>query len=102
MNITTPIITGQDCEGGGEIFSLATHFDTLSSGSGANKSRLTAFFGQEAYLTVSGQLHLEAAAHAYARVYTFGPTFRAEPSNTTRHLAEFWMLEAEVSFIYEL
>lgn len=99
--MATPIITGQDCEGGGEIFSLATRVGGLGS-STSSKDSLTAFFGQEAFLTVSGQLHLEAAAHAYSRVYSFGPTFRAEPSNTTRHLAEFWMLEAEVAFVNEL
>jgi len=82
--IHTPIITSLDCEGAGELF----HVDTPKE----------KFFGKNAYLTVSGQLNVEAFAAAMSDVYTFGPTFRAENSNTSRHLAEFWMIEPEISF----
>jgi len=83
--IHTPIITAGDCEGAGEIFQVTT---------GRNDD----FFGRDAGLTVSGQLEAEAYALALGRVYTFGPTFRAENSNTSRHLAEFWMIEPEMAF----
>ena len=85
LYITTPIITGNDAEGAGEAFSVTT---------GGKES----FFGKDASLTVSGQLHAEPFALAYDRVYTFGPTFRAENSNTTTHAAEFWMVEPEMSY----
>ncbi len=83
--IHTPIITENDCEGGGETFSLS-----------AQKPN---FFGKEAHLTVSGQLHLEMVTASIARAYNLNPAFRAEVSDTSRHLAEFWMVEAEVSFL---
>jgi asparaginyl-tRNA synthetase len=89
LYIQTPIITGSDCEGSGEMFRVTT----LEKVDPAKD-----FFGKSAYLTVSGQLEGEIAACALSDVYTFGPTFRAENSNTTRHLAEFWMIEPEMAF----
>lgn len=86
MYLTAPIITGSDAEGAGEMFKIAT--------SDSEKE----FFGKSAHLSVSGQLNAEAFALAFKKVYTFGPTFRAENSNTTRHAAEFWMIEPEVAF----
>lgn len=88
--IHTPIITGSDCEGGGEMFRVTT----LEKGGDYSKD----FFGKPTYLTVSGQLNGEIYACALSDVYTFGPTFRAENSNTSRHLAEFWMIEPEMAF----
>lgn len=90
--IHTPIITASDCEGAGEMFRVTT----LPPGSKAAPE--TDFFGKPAFLTVSGQLQGEAFACALGRIYTFGPTFRAENSNTTRHAAEFWMIEPEMAF----
>ena len=87
--VHTPIITGNDAEGAGETFTVTTRED-------ANYEE--DFFGKHASLTVSGQLHVEAFAMAFRDVYTFGPTFRAENSNTTRHAAEFWMIEPEIAF----
>lgn len=87
--INTPIITANDCEGAGELFRVTGNI-------GAQEEE---FFGRPSYLTVSGQLELEAYALALSKVYTFGPTFRAENSNTTRHLSEFWMVEPEVAFL---
>ncbi|MDH4040673.1 MAG: asparagine--tRNA ligase [Gammaproteobacteria bacterium] len=97
--INTPIITGSDCEGAGELFRVST-LDL------ANPPRTAAgsvdfsqdFFGGESFLTVSGQLEVESYCLAMSKVYTFGPTFRAENSNTSRHLAEFWMVEPEIAF----
>jgi asparaginyl-tRNA synthetase len=89
--VHTPVITGSDCEGAGEMFRVTT----LSPG-GADFTE--DFFGKMANLTVSGQLSAETFALAFGDVYTFGPTFRAENSNTTRHAAEFWMLEPEIAF----
>ncbi len=89
LYIQTPIITGSDCEGGGEMFRVST----LEK---ANPEK--DFFGKSTYLTVSGQLEAEAIACALSDVYTFSPTFRAENSNTSRHLAEFWMIEPEMAF----
>ena len=86
----TPIITPNDCEGAGDLFTVSA---SAADGDGAKD-----FFAKPAYLTVSGQLQAEAAALALGKVYTFGPTFRAENSNTTRHLAEFWMIEPEIAF----
>ena len=86
----TPIITVSDCEGAGSLFRV--------SGGGGDAAESGDFFGRPAYLTVSGQLQAEIGALALSRVYTFGPTFRAENSNTSRHLAEFWMVEAEAAF----
>ena len=97
--INTPIITGADAEGAGEMFSV-TNFN-LSAIPKDDKGDIDYsqdFFGRKTSLTVSGQLEAETAAMGLGRVYTFGPTFRAENSNTTRHLAEFWMVEPEVAF----
>jgi len=98
-NIHTPIITGSDAEGAGEMFRVSTldpkNPPLNEDGSIDYKED---FFGKETNLTVSGQLEAELAALALAEVYTFGPTFRAENSNTTRHLAEFWMIEPEMAF----
>lgn len=97
--VNTPIITASDCEGAGQMFRVST-LDQLNlprtdkGGIDWNKD----FFGKEAYLTVSGQLAVEGYCLALSKVYTFGPTFRAENSNTTRHLAEFWMIEPEIAF----
>ena len=90
--IQTPIITASDCEGAGEMFQVTT----LKPGE--KKPPSEDFFGRPAFLTVSGQLNAEAYALSHSNVYTFGPTFRAENSNTSRHLAEFWMLEPEMAF----
>lgn len=87
--VHTPIITGNDAEGAGECFTVTTRED--------NKYEED-FFGKHAQLTVSGQLHVEPFALTYRNVYTFGPTFRAENSNTTRHASEFWMIEPELAF----
>jgi len=94
LYIQTPIITGSDCEGGGEMFRVTTL--DLSTPNKIEDSK--DFFGKPAYLTVSGQLEGEIMASALSDIYTFGPTFRAENSNTTRHLAEFWMIEPEMAF----
>ncbi|WP_035985388.1 asparagine--tRNA ligase [Leptolyngbya sp. KIOST-1] len=97
--IHTPIITASDCEGAGEMFAV-TGLDLLNppkTKDGAVDYSQD-FFGKRAYLTVSGQLEAEIMAMAFSNVYTFGPTFRAENSNTSRHLAEFWMVEPEMAF----
>jgi asparaginyl-tRNA synthetase len=97
--IHTPILTSSDCEGAGELFSV-TQFD-LANVPKTEDQRVDYrqdFFGKPAYLTVSGQLEAEVMASALRDVYTFGPTFRAENSNTSRHLAEFWMIEPEMAF----
>lgn len=88
--VHTPEITGNDAEGAGQVFTVCTNEN--------GKLSDTAFFGKRASLTVSGQLHVEAFALAFKDVYTFGPTFRAEKSNTTRHASEFWMIEPELAF----
>ncbi len=97
--IHTPIITGSDCEGAGEMFHV-TNFDlnNIPKNEDGSINYKEDFFGKEVSLTVSGQLEAELAALALGQVYTFGPTFRAENSNTSRHLAEFWMIEPEVAF----
>lgn len=99
FNIHTPIITGSDCEGAGEMFKVTT-LDLKNIPTTANNQidYSQDFFGKETNLTVSGQLEAELAALGLSQVYTFGPTFRAENSNTSRHLAEFWMIEPEVAF----
>ncbi len=99
MWVSTPIITASDCEGAGEMFTV-TNFDleNIPKNDQGKVDYSEDFFGKHAYLTVSGQLNVETYACAYSKVYTFGPTFRAENSNTTRHLAEFWMLEPEMAF----
>jgi asparaginyl-tRNA synthetase len=97
--IHTPIITASDCEGAGEMFRVST-LDLMNvpkTESGAVDFQQD-FFGRETYLTVSGQLNVESYCCALSKVYTFGPTFRAENSNTSRHLAEFWMVEPELAF----
>ncbi len=97
--VNTPIITASDCEGAGELFRVST-LDILNPPRN-EKGHIDFkqdFFGKESFLTVSGQLNVEAYALAMSKVYTFGPTFRAENSNTSRHLAEFWMVEPEVAF----
>lgn len=93
LYVNTPIITANDCEGAGELFHVTT-LDPLKQ----NKDYGDDFFGKKASLTVSGQLEGELFATALDRIYTFGPTFRAENSNTSRHLAEFWMVEPEAAF----
>ena len=97
--INTPIITGADAEGAGEMFQV-TNFDLndIPRTEDGEIDYASDFFGRRTNLTVSGQLEAETAAMGLGRVYTFGPTFRAENSNTTRHLAEFWMVEPEVAF----
>ena len=95
--IHTPLITGSDCEGAGEVFRVTTHpFDTPFKTE--EEYYANDFFGKKAGLSVSGQLEGEVAAMALGKIYTFGPSFRAEKSNTPRHLAEFWHLEPEVAF----
>ncbi len=96
--INTPIITASDCEGAGELFHVsALDLANLPLKDGKVDFQED-FFGQESFLTVSGQLNVEAYCLAMSKVYTFGPTFRAENSNTSRHLAEFWMVEPEIAF----
>ena len=99
LYIHTPIITGSDCEGAGKMFRVTTldldHLPKTTQGSVDNTQD---FFSKPTYLTVSGQLNGEAYASALSDIYTFGPTFRAENSNTSRHLAEFWMIEPEMAF----
>ncbi len=95
----TPIITGSDCEGAGEMFRITTLDPTNPDKDDQGQVDYTKdFFGKETNLTVSGQLNGESYALAFKKIYTFGPTFRAENSNTTRHASEFWMIEPEVSF----
>ena len=96
--VHTPIITGSDCEGAGAMFQVTTlDLDNLPKVDGKTDYKQD-FFGKQSLLTVSGQLDVENFAMAYANVYTFGPTFRAEHSNTVRHAAEFWMIEPEMAF----
>lgn len=97
--VNTPIITTSDCEGAGELFRVST-LDLLKvpKTPDGKVDFSQDFFGREAFLTVSGQLNGETYASALSKIYTFGPTFRAENSNTSRHLAEFWMVEPEVAF----
>ncbi|NXK04949.1 SYNM protein, partial [Herpetotheres cachinnans] len=95
MHIHTPIITSNDCEGAGELFQIEVSWAREST-------EKTHFFNVPAFLTVSGQLHLEVMAGAFTHVFTFGPTFRAENSQSRRHLAEFYMVEAELSFTESL
>ena len=92
--VNTPIITASDCEGAGDLFRVSA-LDLLNRPHSGYEED---FFGTETFLTVSGQLNVEAFCLALSKVYTFGPTFRAENSNTSRHLAEFWMVEPEIAF----
>ena len=97
--VHTPIITGSDCEGAGEMFRVTTlDMDNLPKNEDGTVDYSGDFFGKETNLTVSGQLEAETYALAFRNVYTFGPTFRAENSNTARHASEFWMIEPEISF----
>ncbi|MGL4474027.1 MAG: asparagine--tRNA ligase [Shewanella sp.] len=97
--VSTPLITASDCEGAGEMFRVSTlDMENLPRTDAGKVDYDQDFFGKEAFLTVSGQLNAETYACALSKVYTFGPTFRAENSNTSRHLAEFWMVEPEVAF----
>jgi asparaginyl-tRNA synthetase len=97
--VNTPIITSNDAEGAGALFRVSTlDFANLPRTPDGKVDFSQDFFGREAFLTVSGQLNVEAYCLALSKVYTFGPTFRAENSNTSRHLAEFWMIEPEIAF----
>jgi len=97
--ISTPLITGSDCEGAGEMFRVSTlDMENLPRDDKGAVDYSKDFFGKETFLTVSGQLNVETYCNAMSKVYTFGPTFRAENSNTSRHLAEFWMVEPEIAF----
>lgn len=97
--VHTPIITASDCEGAGELFTVSNlNFEQILQAKKEKIDYSEDFFGRQAYLTVSGQLEAEIMAMALENVYTFGPTFRAENSNTSRHLAEFWMVEPEMAF----
>jgi asparaginyl-tRNA synthetase len=97
--IHTPIITASDCEGAGQLFRVSTLDPSAPPRTADGKPDWTQdFFGREAFLTVSGQLSVETYCMALSKVYTFGPTFRAENSHTKRHLAEFWMIEPEIAF----
>lgn len=95
--VHTPIITGADCEGGSDVFRVTTHkvYDKKAM---ENATPENDFFGKPVFLTPTGQLEGEALALAFSKIYTFGPTFRSENSNTTRHASEFWMIEPEVAF----
>ena len=97
--VHTPIITGSDCEGAGEMFRVTTmDMNNIPKTDDGKADYQKDFFGKETNLTVSGQLNCETYCMAFRNVYTFGPTFRAENSNTTRHAAEFWMIEPEIAF----
>ena len=97
--VHTPIITGSDCEGAGEMFRVTTlDMDNIPKTEEGAVDYSQDFFNKETSLTVSGQLNAETYAQAFRNIYTFGPTFRAENSNTTRHAAEFWMIEPEIAF----
>ena len=97
--VHTPIITGSDCEGAGEMFRVTTmDLENPAKAENGTVDYSQDFFGKQSHLTVSGQLDVETFAHAFRNVYTFGPTFRAENSNTVKHAAEFWMIEPEICF----
>ena len=97
--VNTPLITGSDCEGAGEMFQVTTmDLDNIPKTEDGAVDFTQDFFGKKTSLTVSGQLNGETFAQAFRNIYTFGPTFRAENSNTTRHAAEFWMIEPEIAF----
>ncbi len=97
--VHTPLITASDCEGAGEMFQVTTlDLEKLPENESGGIDYAKDFFGKKTNLTVSGQLNVETYAFAFKNVYTFGPTFRAENSNTTRHAAEFWMIEPEICF----
>ena len=97
--VHTPIITSSDCEGAGEMFNLTTFdLNNVPKTEDGEVNYSEDFFGKPAHLTVSGQLSVETYAHAFRNVYTFGPTFRSENSNTVKHASEFWMIEPEICF----
>ena len=97
--VHTPLITGSDCEGAGEMFQVTTmDLNNVPKNADGSIDYTQDFFGKPTNLTVSGQLNGETYAMAFRNIYTFGPTFRAENSNTTRHAAEFWMIEPEMAF----
>ncbi len=97
--VQTPLITGSDCEGAGEMFQVTTmNLENVPKNADGSVDYSQDFFGKKVNLTVSGQLDVETFAQAFGKVYTFGPTFRAENSNTSRHAAEFWMIEPEIAF----
>ena len=97
--VHTPIITSSDCEGAGEMFNLTTlDLNNVPKTEDGEINYSEDFFGKPAHLTVSGQLSVETYAHAFRNVYTFGPTFRSENSNTVKHASEFWMIEPEICF----
>ena len=97
--VNTPIITSSDCEGAGELFRVSTlDLNNIPRTDKGEVDFQSDFFATESFLTVSGQLNVESYCLAMSKVYTFGPTFRAENSNTSRHLAEFWMVEPEIAF----
>jgi asparaginyl-tRNA synthetase len=96
FQVHTPVITTSDCEGAGEMFTVTT--ENVEKGRGDSEKQVKDFFGKSAGLTVSGQLQAEVYALSLGDVYTFGPTFRAENSHTSRHLSEFWMIEPEMAF----
>ncbi|XP_025831726.1 probable asparagine--tRNA ligase, mitochondrial [Agrilus planipennis] len=103
IHINTPIITSNDCEGGGEVFTAVPANKELIKQMGKpGEPTEKTYFNSEVYLTVSGQLHLEAVAHGLSKVYTMGPVFRAENSRSRLHLSEFYMLEAELAFINKI
>lgn len=103
IHIHTPILTSNDCEGAGEVFTVRPECDkTLKDMAKPNVPLDEAYFNSKVFLTVSGQLHLEAVAHSLSKVYSFGPTFRAENSKSRLHLSEFYMVEAEAAFIDKL
>lgn len=95
--VHTPILTGADCEGGSDVFRVTTH-DIYNKDYMKDATPENDFFGKNVFLTPTGQLEGEALAQAFSKVYTFGPTFRSENSNTSRHASEFWMIEPEVAF----
>ena len=102
IQIHTPILTGNDCEGAGEVFTVQPASNSSLATAQKDDPRLDAmYFGKDVYLTVSGQLHLEAICNGMTRVYNFSPVFRAEHGQTRKHLSEFWMVEAEVGFAYD-
>src|SRR5262245_37418725 len=101
LYVHPPIVTASDCEGAGQMFKVTTFDLAKPPRQGLDIDFSQDFFGRPTYLTVSGQLEAEIFACALGKVYTFGPTFRAENSNTSRHLAEFWMVEPEMAF-YDL
>lgn len=103
ININTPILTSNDCEGAGEVFKVKPDNEaTIKAMMQEGRDKDSVYFGSKTFLTVSGQLHLEAICRGMGNVYTFGPTFRAENSRSRLHLSEFYMLEAELAFCYNL